>query len=288
MRIAFISLSSCNGCQVSFLTLVPWLQENGVEIVAEPFIDGRWSGERVDLAIVEGSVFNEEHVRILKEVRRNADKILALGTCAVYGGIQGILRLTLSGGEAATDPDAPRPVTPRPVSEVIDVDALLPRCPPPHRMLAGVIAGLLGIGGEPERLTGLSVCSQCRRKMKPIKELRFRVDFDPAEVDPDTCFLSQGIICLGPVTVGGCGAHCTGRIPCAGCAGPALDLVLMRGLRPVDKLAHVVSALSGRSYEEALEALEQALHGYLAHTFTSSSSLMLSKPRARIIEYVRR
>ncbi|MFA6804094.1 MAG: oxidoreductase, partial [Candidatus Methanomethylophilaceae archaeon] len=40
-------------------------------------------------------------------------------------------------------------------------------------------------------------------------------------VDPDLCLMDQGILCLGPATVGGCGAKCT-RVgqPCRGCYGP--------------------------------------------------------------------
>ncbi len=287
MRLAFVSLSSCNGCQVSFLTLLPWLQSRGVEVVAEPFIDGRWRGEEVDVAVVEGSVSNEEHVRLLKLLRERAGRIIALGTCAVYGGLQGIRRLTLARETRHAEPGLPSETTPRPVTEVVEVDAAIPRCPPPINMLAETLAGLLGIGGRPEK-SWISVCSQCRRRMKPIKELRFRVDFNPASIDPETCFLSQGVICLGPVTMGGCGAHCTKSVPCAGCAGPALDLILMRGVTPVDKLAHVVSALSGRSYGECRRALEEALHGYLSHTFTSSSQVMLSKPGSRLLAYVSR
>jgi len=39
--------------------------------------------------------------------------------------------------------------------------------------------------------------------------------------DPEACLLDQGMICLGPVTRGGCGAACPkAGMPCTGCLGP--------------------------------------------------------------------
>jgi F420-non-reducing hydrogenase small subunit len=41
------------------------------------------------------------------------------------------------------------------------------------------------------------------------------------EADESTCFLAQGIICLGPAIRSGCGETCIRiNIPCRGCFGP--------------------------------------------------------------------
>ena len=45
------------------------------------------------------------------------------------------------------------------------------------------------------------------------------------DIDPNACLMEQGILCLGPATMGGCGARCT-RVgqPCRGCYGPSPDV----------------------------------------------------------------
>jgi hypothetical protein len=55
-------------------------------------------------------------------------------------------------------------------------------------------------------IEGFSVCNECRFVGKD-------------------CLLEKGELCLGPITLGGCGAICTASgYPCEGCRGPLLDL----------------------------------------------------------------
>ncbi len=294
VRIAFVSLSSCNGCQVSFLNIIPWIEETGFELVACPFIDKKWEGEEVDIAVVEGSISNKEHLELVKKLRSRAHKVLALGTCAVFGGIQGIKRLSkLYEDKFGPREFAPEPVTPRAVTDVIEVDAAVPRCPPPENLIKQALLLLSGLGSredaEKEREWRFTtVCSQCPRKMVRIDNVRLRVDFNPADLDPNICLLSQGVLCLGPVTMGGCGANCPrSGLPCAGCAGPTLELILVRGTRPIDKLSQVLASMSGRSFGEVKKILMETINAYLLHTFTASSDIMLKKPSSRLLDLVR-
>ncbi|MCW8801747.1 MAG: oxidoreductase, partial [Candidatus Bathyarchaeota archaeon] len=57
------------------------------------------------------------------------------------------------------------------------------------------------------------------------------------EDDGVTCFLDQGVICMGMATRAGCGSQCPNvNIPCTGCGGP--------GPRVVDQGAAAIGALA--------------------------------------------
>ncbi len=61
-------------------------------------------------------------------------------------------------------------------------------------------------------------------------------------IDPELCFLEQGVVCMGPVTREGCGARCTSsNIPCRGCMGPS-RLEFEQGGKLIDSLGAVLPA----------------------------------------------
>ncbi len=78
-------------------------------------------------------------------------------------------------------------------------------------------------------IDGVSVCSECPNRK-------------------DGCFLSRGIICLGPITHSGCNAFCTRNgDPCESCFGILKNKdVLLFGLKDLDE--------KGFTREEILEA----------------------------------
>ena len=92
MRVAIFSLSSCQGCQIQFLSLEEYLftfiDENNITYA--PFLIDEKESQEVDLALVEGTIRNGEQFRKARETREKADKLVALGTCACYGGVQGL------------------------------------------------------------------------------------------------------------------------------------------------------------------------------------------------------
>ena len=108
----------------------------------------------------------------------------------------------------------------RPLDQAVEVDYYLPGCPPNSERLLEVF-GLIASGAElPPKgsVVGASVkplCDECKRKKSDQKLVKkfYR--------DGETCFLEQGVLCMGPATRSGCGCRCIeGNAPCRGCYGP--------------------------------------------------------------------
>lgn len=119
------------------------------------------------------------------------------------------------------------------LDQVIDVDYSIPGCPPLPESISQLLKAVedfvyngvpLPPKGTEIGVTTRTLCEECprhkeNRRITAIKE--------PHEVDIEegVCLMDQGILCLGPATIGGCGARCT-RVgqPCRGCYGPSPDV----------------------------------------------------------------
>lgn len=162
----------------------------------------------LDIALVEGAVLGERDRETLEAIRTRSTTLVALGTCAVWGGV------------AAMDRDTDRDSLVREIygdlgsqfksesakalHEVVDVDLSITGCPVEKDQLLTAIASMLK--GDPPLLPTYPVCTECR-----MRENR--------------CLLIEDAkFCLGPLTVAGCGARCPSLgVACVGCRGPAVD-----------------------------------------------------------------
>jgi coenzyme F420-reducing hydrogenase gamma subunit len=163
---------------------------------------------RLDVAFVEGAVVTGKDEQLLRRVRERATTLVAIGTCAVWGGVPGIASprsrqalLREVYGEVADGYDAPAV---RALREVVTVDAEIPGCPIEKSELLSALSALLA--GNLPQLPKYPVCTECR-----IRENR--------------CLLTQdGALCCGPLTVAGCAARCPSQgVACVGCRGPTPD-----------------------------------------------------------------
>ena len=72
-----------------------------------------------------------------------------------------------------------------------------------------------------------NLCEGCERtKDRMLKAQRdYLIDevvsvHELETIDPDKCFLEQGVLCMGPATREGCGVQCPkANMPCRGCQG---------------------------------------------------------------------
>jgi F420-non-reducing hydrogenase small subunit len=115
------------------------------------------------------------------------------------------------------------------LDQVIDVDYYIPGCPPTQESITQLLNALVAFVYNGQALppkgtmigvTNKSLCEECGRH-KENKRMDKIMEPYQVNVDPNACLMDQGILCLGPATVGGCGAKCThvGQ-PCRGCYGP--------------------------------------------------------------------
>jgi len=174
----------------------------------------------VDTLLVSGAVrTDEDHFRLL-EAAEHAHEIIAVGTCAISGGVANLgdrdeVRARFF---AQTERrHVPRMLPhPHPVDSVVAVDRYLPGCPPTPRLFMAALF-------ESEAFTpAKTVCLDCGRtkiRQRPNKLIPFQAGH---VIDSDICLINQGFLCIGSSTRGGCGAPCTrAGHPCVGCRGPS-------------------------------------------------------------------
>jgi NAD-reducing hydrogenase small subunit len=148
LRVATVSLAGCFGCHMSFLDIDERFFEliELIEFDRSPLTDIKEVG-RCDLGLVEGGLCNAENVTVLREFRAHCKTLVAVGACAINGGLPaqrnhldlGVLltdvyrqRRGLAPGSAIpNDPELPLPLAKvHPLHEVVHIDYFLPGCPP--------------------------------------------------------------------------------------------------------------------------------------------------------------
>ena len=148
LRIATCSLAGCFGCHMSFLDI-----DESIQAVAElaefdrsPLTDYQQLGV-CDIGLIEGGLCNEENLHTLTLFRRQCRVLVAVGACAVTGGIPAMrnrysltecLQESFFNGIGVDDPQIPNdPELPllldkvRPLQEWVKIDISMPGCPPP-------------------------------------------------------------------------------------------------------------------------------------------------------------
>ena len=206
LRLAYERFTSCSGCQLTLLNCEPQLGAVAAlaEAVAFPLASSRCDdGDPLDLVLVEGSISRPEELERLLELRQRAGLLVAVGACALSGGVNVLaggdrdaLSELVYGRTAAAKAIFP----PQPLWRFVRVDLELPGCPPERSELLQTLA-TVARGGLP-RLPGYPVCMECRSRENRCLLLEDRRP------------------CLGPVTLAGCRAACpsVGAV-CEGCRG---------------------------------------------------------------------
>lgn len=276
MYLATVALSACGGCHSSLLSsgepLVKLLAENSLSysyvLADQPNISP------ADVALVTGCIRNARDREIAVEVGRTSRKVIAVGSCAVYGGIAGARPVEPPDIRGA---DLPVLGEVEPIDSVMNVELYVPGCPPLPGLVLEALKSIVE-GYFPLHFEG-TVCSECSRRGGARKVRAWQEH--PAGTDGEECLLKEGILCMGPVTRGGCRAACpVVGTACTGCRGPS-DMVLSSQLHSLytDMVRYV--SLSTRSREDRTERDIARLLEYL-YLFTRSDPFT----RARVKEEV--
>jgi NAD-reducing hydrogenase small subunit len=160
-RLATASLAGCFGCHMSFLDmdelLFPLFER--VEFDRTPLNDVKTLGP-CDIGLIEGGLCNAENVHVLREFRARCRVLVAVGACAINGGLPaqrnaldvGDLLVEVyrdrpglaPGSQVPSDPELPLPLARvRAIDEVVHVDHFLPGCPPSAEAIAALVFALL-------------------------------------------------------------------------------------------------------------------------------------------------
>lgn len=265
LKLAVYWAAACGGCCVSVLDVHEKLFDviSAADLVFWPIaLDTKYKDVEempdnyIDLTLFNGAVRNSENEHMAKLLRKKSRILVAYGSCAHMGGIPGlanfstkeeVLHRVFEESESVVNPEKVRPLTEcnvpegslelpvffndvRSLSQVVDTDYFIPGCPPQTERLLEVFIAIVS-GAElppPGSVIGAGTRSQCDECVR-IKTENKRISkfYRPWEIIDDgiTCFMEQGVLCMGPATRSGCGYRCIkGNAPCRGCYGPPGEL----------------------------------------------------------------
>jgi len=315
IKLAIYWGAACGGCCVSVLDVHESLFTvvEHADIVFWPIaLDFKYKDVEampdgfIDVTLFNGAVRNSENESMAKMLRKKTKVLVAYGSCAHMGGIPGLANFSNKEAifnrayiesESTSNPEKIFPQTHfkvpegtlelpllyndvKTLNQVVNVDYFLPGCPPQTERLVEVFMAIvtgaqLPPAGSVVGAYDKSQCDECKRKKsdnKLIKEFK-----RPWQIkdDGETCFLEQGVICMGPATRGGCGVRCIeGNAPCRGCYGPPPD-VTDPGAKMMSAIATMIDSNDPNEIERIIETIEDPAGTF--YRFSLPSSMLRRK-----------
>jgi NAD-reducing hydrogenase small subunit len=149
-KIATASLAGCFGCHMSILDIDERILDliELIDFNKSPVTDIKKFTEEIEIGIIEGGCCNSENVHVLKDFRKHCKILVALGECAMMGGlpamrnnipIEECLNEAYLNGPSTYNPEGIIPNDTElpiildkvyPCHEIVKIDYFLPGCPP--------------------------------------------------------------------------------------------------------------------------------------------------------------
>ena len=309
-KVGFYWCASCGGCEEAVVDLAEDILKvvDAVEIAFWPValdfkredVERMADGEMA-VCFVNGAIRTSEQAEMAELMRKKAGVLIAFGSCSHMGGIPGLANLhdkqaVLASSyfealsvvnEGKTLPQESSKVaegtvtlpklwdTVKTLDQVVDVDYYLPGCPPPVKVIMEALTAILE-GKLPPKgsvlASDLALCSECsRQQTKPDKPV-LKEFKRPHQVlaDPEKCLLSQGLLCLGPVTRSGCDSACVkGNMPCTGCMGPT-SRVIDYGAKALSAIASIVDSNDEKEISAILAQIADPVGTFYRYSLPAS------------------
>jgi F420-non-reducing hydrogenase small subunit len=292
-KVAFYWCASCGGCEETVVDLAEDILGvvEKVDIVLWPVaMDFKYKDvaalpdKSIVATLLNGAIRSSEQEEMALMLRQKSQFLIAYGSCAHLGGIPALanqfereemLRFVYEDAPSMENPghtrpqlvfeeEGRRPHLPelrhvvRSLDQVVDVDFYLPGCPPTPNLTKAAFDALLS-GNLPPKgsvlAPDIALCEECPRKASKPTDVAFGEFFRTHQklLDPEKCFLPQGVVCMGPATRSGCGAQCTGgNMPCTGCFGPT-SRVRDQGAKILSSLCANIGAKDEQEINRVLE-----------------------------------
>jgi len=316
-KVAFYWNASCGGCEEAVVDLAEDLLmvADAVDIVLWPValdfkrkdVEALKDGE-IAVTFLNGAVRTSEQKDWSQLLRRKSQLVVAFGACAHLGGVPGLANFSDREGVfdasylSAPSNDNPDGVVPQvdtkmpdgqmelpeiwdtvhALDQVIDVDYYLPGCAPPPDLILDAVKAILA-GELPPKGSVLapdkSLCDTCdRNDSKPDKiEISALKRPHMTMMDPEKCFLAEGIICMGPATRSGCGERCiNANMPCRGCFGPTRE-VKDQGAKMLSALASLIDIEDADEMEKIADSIPDPAG--LSYMYSLATSLLTRKQK---------
>jgi coenzyme F420-reducing hydrogenase gamma subunit len=208
-KVGIFGLTGCAGDQLQILNCEDELLRLAERMDIVDWVMVRSQNDhtsRLDVAFVEGVVATQRDLRNLRAIRGRAKMLVAVGTCAVWGGLPAmrneIPREVLQQEVYRSDAPFLDTVEARPATDFVPFEFSLPGCPIERPEFLRVANALLA-STVPE-LPKVPVCWECKTRENLCRVVHFNE------------------VCCGAMTRGGCGARCPSHgVACAGCRGLA-------------------------------------------------------------------
>lgn len=316
-KVAFYWCGSCGGCEEAVVDLAENILKvvGSVDIIFWPVAMDfkkedveKLEDEEILASFINGTIRLSEHLEMAELLRKKSKLLIAFGACAHLGGVPGLSQMFTKEEilktvyETSPSVENPRGVKPIPhtkielgeldvpefldkafsLDQVVDVDYYIPGCPPTPKVILNALQVLLS-GELPPKGTVFgsknSLCAECplnETKPEKIYVKEFKRPHE-VEIDPEKCLLIQGLICLGPVTRGGCEALCVkGNMPCTGCFGP-LDGVIDMGAKALSYIASIIDSNDPAEIEKIIEKIPDPVGTF--YRYSLPYSLLLGGKR---------